>query len=136
MSKEVYLIAHREKEFKVTRFIKPYVKQPDFYKIGIAEDPEKRLSGMKSSTPHVLELVTAIEAEDAKGVEKLLHDLHIDWHQKGEWYRLMRNSVNSLIAFDSLCVGELEQVKSNRYEHGRDMDLSLYCEVMGVRNDE
>lgn len=136
MSKTIYLIGHRVKEFSVTNYIDQPPRPADFYKIGIANDPERRVKTMRPGTPHALELVTTIEADNAKKVESLLHSLYSSWLQKGEWFKLMTNAVNSLTAFDRLEVQELEEVKQRRIRYGNDLDVSLYCEVMRVRNDE
>jgi len=123
--REIYVIAHRPTEYlapverriaadiKANSGVEIDVKAPDFYKIGISEDVDQRLRSMGSSTPHRLELVTTIASDHAEVVEGQLHDLYRSQKHSGEWYKLGRNDINSLVAFDSLHPSDLDGLSPN-----------------------
>ncbi len=116
---EIYLIGHREREYSVYRMdtitgFKPVEAAVcDFVKIGISENPEKRVKNMQTSTPHKLELVTTIAANNAKSVERKLHNILRPYHCVGEWFKITSNEINSLIAIDRLSSDVLDQMDSS-----------------------
>lgn len=128
----IYLIGHREVEprWRTARTsFTPTKKWFDYYKIGIATDVRDRLNNLSVGTPHELELITTVESSDPKEVEDRLHFMHSFSRQKGEWFFLTSNTVNSLTAFDRLEVSDLDGVDRSEYIN----DSSLYIEVMRNR---
>lgn len=134
--KQLYVLGHCEKEpeWKYNDIqLQPPVSLPDYYKIGIANDPEQRVSNMSSATPHVLRLITTLESDDAKAVESKLHSIYSKSRQKGEWFNLTSNAVNSLTALDRL---DRTDIPNGLTSQAQLFDSSLYVEVMGCRADE
>lgn len=129
---EVYVVGHRELEYTPYQFRKSgYVAPADFHKIGIAGDPEKRLGMMNSGTPHKLELMTTIQADDAREVERQLHRLFNMAHHRGEWYKLPYGAVNSLKGIDRINSEILKEYVDEKV--GPVFDTSLYVELMEWR---
>lgn len=129
---EVYLIAHKEVEYSPYRSVTTGLEYPaDFHKIGIATNPETRMSIMSSGTPHELELITTIETNDAKEVEKTLHQFFSMAHHRGEWYKLTQGDVNSLEAIDRIETEVFKEYVSEKA--GPVYDSSLYVELMQWR---
>lgn len=58
------------------------------YKIGISQNPKKRLSGLQTGSPFKLSLVQTENPVDAGRVEKYLHDKLSRYHFRGEWFDL------------------------------------------------
>lgn len=105
----------------------------DYHKIGIATEPRKRLANMKPSTPHELRLVTTVESDDAKAVEKSLHKICRYGKHRGEWFKLTQNTINSLKAVDYITGGEAEQLAERQRCGDFNTDRSLYVELMEIR---
>lgn len=59
-----------------------------FVKIGIADNPKKRLSELQVGCPFKLELVRAFASRDPRRDEKSLHHSLGKHHERGEWFRL------------------------------------------------
>lgn len=55
-------------------------------KIGIAEEPQKRLSELQISCPYELKIKNTRESTDAERVEKALHEYFNRYHLRGEWF--------------------------------------------------
>lgn len=140
MSAKLYLVGHREVEHRIcTRdgSIREGLEHPiDYYKIGIAEDVDRRLATLSTGTPHELELVTTVECDRPNDVEDRLHSINRYHHKHGEWYYLPRNMVNSLIALDRITLENLRAVSRIRLQEPFEPRISLYIQLMGVRNGE
>jgi hypothetical protein len=133
---KVYLISHHEvtKSRDYLQVSKEQRKKfADFYKIGIAEKPEKRLSTLSSGTPHELELVTTIQSDSAKTVESYLHAIYSYGKHNGEWFSLLPNEVNSLKGLDYIAAKEAKKVKLDSVTQIGVDGPSLYVEVMKQR---
>lgn len=57
----------------------------EFIKIGRAQDVRKRLSGIAVSSPHELNVLASFFTFSQ--VEKMLHIMFIEQHERGEWFR-------------------------------------------------
>jgi len=132
--KQLYVIAHRPTEHPnpIDRRagVDSWIRPADFHKIGIADDPEKRLSSMKSATPHTLEIVTTVDCENARDVESRLHSIFHLAHHSGEWFRLSTNDINSLEGLDTLKTKDLEGISGGIWGEG---GPSLYTRIMDNR---
>ena len=62
---------------------------PEWVKVGMADDPEKRLSGYQTSSPmRDYALFEAYNVGDRRAAEKAAHDILKDTHtKKGEWFK-------------------------------------------------
>jgi len=112
---------------------KNYEHLPDFYKIGISENPEGRVQNMSGGTPNKLELVTTIDSDNAKVVESRLHSIYGFERATGEWFKLTRSSVNSLKGLDRLDESDVEGMGYTFAEWRT--ETSLYVEVMKRRQE-
>lgn len=106
---------------------------PDFYKIGIAEDPEARLSSMQSGTPHELRLLTTIGADDARAVEKSLHSLLRNRRHRAEWFELTSKKINSLKAIDYMRSENISKLAKRSMRYELDYEKGLYVQLMELR---
>jgi hypothetical protein len=71
----------------------------DFYKIGSARHPQRRLKALQTGNPVVLSLVGAWYVASPYVVEKSLHRLLLlAWEQR-EWFRLSAEQVAMVSAF-------------------------------------
>jgi len=129
----IYVISHHPTEptWKYRNIpLNPEPRMADYYKIGIADDPQKRLSAMSVGTPHHLEFVTTIESGNVQKVESELHSHFYHNNQRGEWFTLCRNDLNSLKGLDRLEPGELDGLRFYDYKLP-----TLYHEVMDSRGE-
>lgn len=61
----------------------------DFIKIGITNDPQRRLTELQANSPYVVSMALLIECMDslaAQQTEKLLHELMRNSRSNGEWF--------------------------------------------------
>ena len=136
MSKDqtLYVIGHREVSYGALTD-KRFVSRPDYHKIGISQNVENRLSVLSGGTPHELELVTTIDVDEATTVEEYLHRINRNHFQnRGEWFRLRRNMIQSLKALDQLTGENVEQVYHNWST--LDRRVSFYVAIHKARNGE
>lgn len=68
------------------------------YKIGISVDPEKRLADLRDGSAVDIELVHYFAAEDAAGIERVLHREYETKRVRGEWFALDEADVASICA--------------------------------------
>ena len=66
----------------------------DFYKIGRAMNPDKRLSALQGGNPVKLEIVAVLDAD----VERVLHKALARHQEIGEWYTLTPEKVRAIIS--------------------------------------
>lgn len=127
----VYVIGHRPTEPAWKNRGLPIVSEPrtaDYHKIGIGQNPDKRVGSLSVGTPHELELVTTIESSEPKTVESELHRQFSFGRQSGEWFKLTSNQVNSLVALKHIEPGEVQSLAKPI-----DRLSSLYIEIMRSR---
>lgn len=128
--KQIYLVG----QYEIDRSYRMMHEQPhissfaDYFKIGIAENPEARVSGMQSGNPHKLRLITTVDSDDPKEVESSLHRLNRYGRQRGEWFRLGGNMINSLKALEFIDSSTLRSIVKNNYI--LDSEKSLYVKLM------
>lgn len=137
--KELYLIGHRKQEHPIkTKRLPEFeamVHGIDYYKIGVAEDPDKRLTSLKTGTPHLLELVTTVKSDEPNVVEEMLHGYNRLGHKKGEWFWLHSDFVESMKGLDFLSKDTLESV-IEKEDHERLQDRSFQEKVYALRDTE
>jgi len=137
-AQKIYLISHHELEpvWKLRgTSMTPSKSVADYYKIGVGKEPEKRVSQCQTGTPHELELTTTITSDKPEKAEQRLHSIYKFSHQRGEWYKLTSNAVNSLVALDHIDYSVLSDVA--KYSNEWLVDESLYVAYKNrVENDE
>ena len=66
------------------------------YKIGVSQNPQKRLAGLQTSSPLPLRFVATVDAQNqrmASKVERRLHGLFDSKRTQGEWFSLSSEDV-------------------------------------------
>jgi hypothetical protein len=111
----------------------PMVYPIDYYKIGIAKNPDERLRQLSAGTPHVLELVTTLESNDAKELETKLHSFKDMKKKRGEWFYLGNDFVESLKELDFLSPKILDSV-IDQQDHDGLKDRTFAKKVYSIRN--
>ena len=75
-----------------------YVVRCDMYvKIGIATDPHKRLSGLQTGCPYLLQLLKYWPSPDAPTEEDEIHSLLEPYRHRGEWFKLPDDILKKLL---------------------------------------
>ena len=67
-------------------------------KIGVSNNPPKRLRTLQTGATDKLRLVHSIEHSDARLVERLAHDMLKDKHTHGEWFRVSEDEAVGAIS--------------------------------------
>lgn len=67
------------------------------YKVGVATSVKKRLSGLQTSNPVKVDIVSAKLLDDAYAVEGQLHARLKEWNVSGEWFSLQPMQVIDLL---------------------------------------
>ena len=83
-------------------------------KIGFTQEdnPDKRIRDFEVASPFGIVNLGYIITENAKQLEKKLHELYSDLHIKGEWYELSDDEVYGIIARHKYSnMGDLEQIR-------------------------
>lgn len=75
------------------------VKCKQFYKIGIASNFEARLNSLQCGNPYELEIVMAVRKNNAKKLERELHNGLSIFNHKREWFLLEEDFVKDLKEF-------------------------------------
>lgn len=68
----------------------------DHYKLGIAYRLNPRLSVLQCGNPYKLDLVAAVLSEDARGLERELHQQYADNNTLREWFELTDNDIKDI----------------------------------------
>jgi len=135
--KKLYVISHHEttvrRDLKDRKHV--YESGADCYKIGVADDPKKRLSTLGSGTPNRLRLETVIESSDAKAVESELHNHFYERNKTGEWFELLTNDLNSLRGLKRIEPGEISNLTDVLIRSFIDAKPSLYVAVKRSRQE-
>ena len=75
-------------------------EQEGYYKIGISNDPARRLSALQASTPFEVRISFVLGfGGDAEPIEKALHEYFINKHIRGEWYRLSKQDLEFIRSY-------------------------------------
>lgn len=69
----------------------------EYHKIGITSDVKARLSMMQTGSPHKLTLTACWPVQNAKEDERQLHSMLESYHIRGEWFKLPKELVASLL---------------------------------------
>ena len=83
-------------------------------KIGISKDIHKRLNQLQTGSPYELKLMGWIEADDAKQLEKALHNKYRGRKAHGEWFQL--SSCDVLAELKSHSTDSYIAVNANAFE--------------------
>lgn len=78
------------------------VRSNGYYKIGITENFKDRLGQLQTSSPLKIEPVELYEFEDARLVERVLHQRFASQRTSGEWFSLSEGDLMDIV---SVCLG-------------------------------
>lgn len=76
-----------------------------YYKIGISENPNKRLGGVQVGCPFPLEIIKTFETNQAKELESKVHKRLKEFNSSGEWFKLPKLELIKIIIYISDCLG-------------------------------
>lgn len=71
------------------------------YKIGIAKNPEKRLSQLQTGNSDDLKLIETYKSDNARKIETILHNHYMCEKERGEWFNL---SITEEVSFIKKCM--------------------------------
>ena len=75
-------------------------EQKGYFKIGISNNPARRLCSVQASTPFDVNVVLVVTLNrDAEPVEKSLHDYFKEKHYRGEWYKLSKGDIRFIQSY-------------------------------------
>ena len=86
----------------------------DFFKIGIATDPQDRLKQLQTGNPETLWLVKYFSFDNARLIEETLHNTFSAFRTNGEWFKLTDDQVNRILDLCALLQGT-ERKSTPRY---------------------
>jgi hypothetical protein len=69
------------------------MKGDSYYKIGYSKRPPQRRVDISPKLPFELQLIHAIEADNARALEMQLHERFTEKRLRGEWFRLTEQDV-------------------------------------------
>jgi uncharacterized C2H2 Zn-finger protein len=75
------------------------ISNTDFYKIGMTQNPDKRLQTLQTSHPHKLIETALFRAERYKAIEKQLHVEYNDNRGLGEWFQFTYDELHNVIKY-------------------------------------
>lgn len=75
------------------------IKSGDLYKIGISDNPPKRIYGVKSPNGQKKELLFHYPLRDTRWVESELHGIFYEKRIEGEWFRLTEKELQRIDKF-------------------------------------
>jgi Meiotically up-regulated gene 113 len=73
-----------------------------FYKIGLAKDANKRLSGLKTSSPFEIEMVKTWRCKRPDTIERTLHEQFEKFRVRGEWFQFTEDVLQALLNLQDL----------------------------------
>lgn len=104
------------KEFYMSGFL--YIIQGgDYYKIGVANDVQKRMSELQTGSPHKLVLLGSFEYEDVIKCERIAHKLFSKNRVYGEWFSFEKEELETIIAICS-AADKFFSIMSNPQDYG------------------
>jgi len=85
------------------------------YKIGISQNPEKRLKCVQSGNPILVELIHSIETYRALNIERLLHLVFSKQRLQGEWFKFSKYDIPYVVqVINSLVVNQEKRVSDKK----------------------
>lgn len=73
--------------------------EKDLYKIGISDNPERRLKQLQTGNGHKLKLIDKFKIENERVIEKRLHNMLWQYKSvlgKNEWFVLSQDAIDWL----------------------------------------
>jgi hypothetical protein len=117
---EVYEVISNTSNFSINSHI--YVmKCVDYYKIGVAYNPEFRVKELQVGNPFLIELITAFEIRkdilDVFEIENKIHKELINYTIRGEWFNCNINKIINVIQIViNDCITEYTTIKNSEIE--------------------
>ena len=116
------------------------IKCQDCYKVGVTNDPVKRMKGLQVGNPYELEIVSTYTTLKPKQTESLIHH-ELKWcHVRGEWFNGELDDIKKAIikVLDGISdsVGEEIKVDANmlsRYMTGGAGMPGWKASILGVK---
>lgn len=96
-----------------------FIKAGKYLKIGISEDPEKRLSQLQTGSPLELSLIDKVKVRsesEAKAIESAMHIHFRGKRIKGEWFKGVTSSKATRICREIVSDGK-ERKRRSAYRY-------------------
>jgi hypothetical protein len=104
---------YKEELSGIERYIYVFGTRTGYYKIGLANDVQKRLSGVQSNCPLKLSVVHYFSCEKTKSIESRLHAVFLSKKTTGEWFSLSRSDIKWIqTLYDGITLFQLERAIS------------------------
>jgi hypothetical protein len=107
-----------------------FAHEHGFVKIGASDNPSKRLSNIRGSTPYEVFLKTRIRVYgEREFVEGILHDIYDQYHVSHEWFDLPDDAVEQLTQINKLHTATVETCPNwtpEKHLSLSDVELSEY----------
>lgn len=71
-------------------------EEHELFKVGIAENVNKRLVQISTNSPFKLEVIFEMNVENAHYIEQLLHQKYTQYNTNNEWFKLNKKSLSEL----------------------------------------
>lgn len=102
------------------------------YKIGMANDPTKRIKTLQTGSPDVIQPVFVAKVEEPSVAEKRLHSLLATKRGSGEWFELKAEDVDTCISvlsseFQAVPVVIQAQPEAFDLDKGRIQSVADHC---------
>lgn len=78
------------------------LKCGDHYKIGQSKRPRKRLTQLRTGSPHPIEVVHTLRTAHFRAIERTLHVKFRDKRGTGEWFALSDEDIEYIKSIDSM----------------------------------
>ena len=86
-----------------------------YYKIGVSNNPQKRIKQLQTGNPTVLRLIYTFESEYSHQIESFFHKRFSYCRKEGEWFDLdIINEVNFLDECNKISNGLFNVYKNNK----------------------
>jgi len=88
--------------------------EDSYYKIGVSNNPQRRIKELQTGNSSPLKLVETYQSEFANQIEKFLQNRYSHFHKEGEWFDM---GISEEVSFRDECQRiekVLDHIKKNR----------------------
>ena len=88
------------------------IKCNEYIKVGISNDPKRRLKDLQTSNPYKLKLLSVYQPKQPVIAERVIHALLDKYHERGEWFNCSFDIADKVITeFCELTSDQVKQMK-------------------------
>ena len=114
------------------------IKCNECYKVGISNNPQKRLKELQTSNPYKLTIINTYPCDKAIVRESIIHMKLNEWHIRGEWFsasiKMIEKAILEVLLLDSDTIEykELQMIKmgklTNKSKRGKSLKHKIIQE--------